>query len=91
MSWIGWIATTFSLLYKVPQMYTLYTVKQTTGLSLPSLVCQLTSYVFYMIHGTYINDYPVVCMGAISSVQSTVLLFMFYMYTKRKAVVHPTL
>ena len=46
----GWIANVLVFIYKLPQMYILWKVKQTTGLSLYSLCIQVTSYVLYIIY-----------------------------------------
>ena len=76
----GWIATGFSLIYKMPQIYVLYRSKKHEGLSIASLMCQLMAYGFYIAHGWSIQDWPIFFMGIISGLQSICLVTMFYLY-----------
>ena len=76
----GWIATGLSLVYKIPQMITLYRIKKVDGLSFWSLVCQTVSYGFYIIHGIVIDDLPIITMGIISLLQSIFLVSMYCYY-----------
>ena len=76
----GWIATGFSLIYKIPQIYVLCRTKKHEGLSLSSFVCQASSYGFYIAHGVFINDWPILVMGAISLIQSIILISLFFYY-----------
>ena len=81
----GWIAAGFSLVYKVPQMVTLYQVKKVDGLSFWSLACQAASYAFYIAHGIVIDDLPIITMGIISLLQSVFLVGMYCYYYKAEA------
>lgn len=74
----GWIATTLSLLYKFPQMYTLYKTRKTDGLSIISLLVQTIAYGFYIAHGITIEDPPVFYMGSIALGQSLVVIFLYF-------------
>lgn len=76
----GWIATTFSLIYKLPQIYVLCRTKKHEGLSLASLICQACAYGFYITHGYFIEDWPILVMGVISLLQSVCLIFLFFRY-----------
>ena len=76
----GWIATFFSLSYKIPQIYLLYKKKKHEGLSILSIVCQAFSYGFYIVHGIIIDDYPILIMGIISLIQSFILILLYFCY-----------
>jgi len=76
----GWIATGFSLTYKLPQIYTLCKRKKHDGLSLMSIVCQAIAYIFYIVHGYVIQDWPILSMGVVSGIQSVILVLLYYMY-----------
>ncbi len=74
----GWIATGLSLSYKIPQIYKLIKTKNNSGLSNISLITQAFSYGFYLIHGLKINDPPIITLGAISFIQSCVIVYLYY-------------
>jgi MtN3 and saliva related transmembrane protein len=76
----GWIATGLSLIYKIPQIVKLYKTKEIGSLSFMSLICQLLSYSFYIVHGIIIDDMPIIVMGSISIVQSILLVAMYIYY-----------
>ena len=45
----GWVATTFSLVYKLPQIYKMYKTKEVNSISLKAYIIQTFSYIFYTI------------------------------------------
>ena len=61
----GWLATVGTFLYKLPQIYKLFKQKSSNDVSTTSLSIQTTGYVFYIIHGFIIDDYPTLVMGGI--------------------------
>ena len=65
--------------YKLPQMYTLYKVKKTTGLSLFSLFIQLVSYTLYIIHGVFVEDTSL-SIGMIPPLFQNLVLISMYLY-----------
>ena len=75
----AWIANVLVFTYKLPQMYTLYKVKQTTGLSLYSLCIQVTSYVLYIIHGIFTED-TALSYGMIPALCQNIILILLYLY-----------
>jgi len=77
----GWVATGLSLFYKIPQIIKIIKTKDVHSLSFLSLFCQCLSYSFYIVHGIVINDMPII-MGSISSIQSLILILMYYYYNK---------
>jgi|MDSY01.1.fsa_nt_gb uncharacterized protein with PQ loop repeat len=78
----GWIASSISLIYKLPQIYLLFRQKKHEGLSLLSMCVQATSYIFYIVHGVYINDDPVFYMGIACFAQSLCLIAMYFVYKR---------
>jgi uncharacterized protein with PQ loop repeat len=76
----GTIASGISFLYKVPQMYELYKVKKTDGLSLSSLLLQLVSYVFYILHGYFVRDYTILIGMALPVLQNIIIIAMYFKY-----------
>ena len=76
----GWIATSLSLIYKLPQIYILYRNKKHDGLSIASILVQGLSYGFYIAHGINIDDLPIMCMGIVSLLQTICLVIMYYIY-----------
>jgi MtN3 and saliva related transmembrane protein len=80
ISVFGWIASSITLIYKLPQIYKLYKRKTSNDISMFSLLIQSTGYVFYIIHGVTINDYPIIIMGSGALFQSMILVFLFFLY-----------
>ena len=54
--YFAWIANILVFIYKLPQIFTLYKEKNTTGLSLYSFCIQAVGYILYILHGYYVND-----------------------------------
>ena len=80
----GWIATCGTFIYKVPQIYKLYKTKSSNDVSTTSLVIQTTGYVFYIIHGFIIDDYPTIVMGGLSFLQGVILVILCCVYKKNE-------
>jgi len=78
----GWIASIISLVYKLPQIYLLYRNKKHESISLVSICIQTVSYLFYIVHGIYINDDPIFYMGIGNMIQSCCLICMYFVYRK---------
>lgn len=80
----GWIATAGTFLYKLPQIYKLYKTKSSNDVSASSLIIQTSGYIFYIIHGFIIDDYPTLVMGGISFLQGVILVILCCMYKNKK-------
>ena len=76
----GWFATTFSLIYKLPQIYKIFKTHDISGISFRSNIIQTLSYVFYIIHGLYKNDYTIIVMGGTSMIQSFIIVYLWLKY-----------
>ena len=79
----GWVATTFSLVYKLPQIYKMYKTKEVNSISLNAYIIQTFSYIFYTIHGIFNQDYPIVVMGISSFIQCLIIIWLWYKYRNR--------
>lgn len=79
----GWMGTSITFIYKLPQIYKFYKVKTVNGISLISYLIQTMGYVFYAIHGIIINDGPCFIMGAVSFFLNSILCCQ-YIYYKNK-------
>ena len=75
----AWIANVLTFIYKLPQMYTLFKVKNTTGLSLYSFCIQVVSYILYILHGVINND-PSLSIGMIPALCQNIILILMYLY-----------
>ena len=76
----GWIATCFSLVYKLPQINKLYKTKNSDSISLRAYSIQTISYFFYIIHGLFNSDYPIIVMGISSFIQCLIILYLSLKY-----------
>lgn len=83
----AWIANILVFTYKLPQMYTLYKVKKTTGLSLFSLFIQLLSYTLYIIHGVFVEDTSL-SIGMIPPLCQNLVLISMYLYYQNINTTH---
>jgi uncharacterized protein with PQ loop repeat len=79
-SFFGWLGTTCTLLYKLPQIYKLYKSKTSKGVSLISYSMQTISYLPYAIHGIIIDDLPTFAMGAFSFILNVILCIQIIYY-----------
>ena len=77
----GWIATCCSFIYKLPQIYKIRKTNVVDGISIRSYIIQTSSYFFYILHGFFNNDYPIMVMGCSSVIQC---LFIVYLWNKYK-------
>ena len=80
----GWIASTITLIYKLPQIYKLYNRKQSSDISILSLLIQSLGYIFYIIHGWNINDDPIIVMGSGALFQTIVLILLYFLYINKQ-------
>ena len=81
-SFFGWLGTTCTIVYKLPQIYKLYKSKTSKGLSIMSYSIQTISYVPYVVHGIIINDLPTITLGAGALFFNLILCFQQYYYRK---------
>jgi uncharacterized protein with PQ loop repeat len=76
----GWVAIAFSLTYKLPQIYVLCREKKHKGLSISSIIWQALGYIFYIVHGYIIVDWPILVMGAVAFAQTILLVILYFVY-----------
>lgn len=87
----GWIAGCISVIYNIPQIYYTYKLKDVSSISGYSLCFKLTSGVLYIVHGYLINDTAGYVMTTISTSQTLITLFQYYLYNKpNHALVYPS-
>jgi len=76
----GWIATCLNMIYKLPQIYKLHKTRNSDSISLKAYIIQTFSYFFYIIHGVYNSDYPIIVMGISSVIQCFIIIFLWHKY-----------
>ena len=76
----GWIASSITIIYKLPQIYKLYNTKSSKDLSILSIIIQTFGYIFYAIHGWIIQDLPVLFMGTVAFVENVIMGIMYFWY-----------
>lgn len=76
----GWIASGITVIYKLPQIIKLYKTKKSDDLSISSFIIQFIGYIFYILHGISIADYPVIFMGSGASLENLIIIIMYYCY-----------
>ena len=84
--YFGWIATALSVVYKIPQIYLMVKHNKSEGLSVISYLIQTLSYIFYIIHGAFIIDSPVIAMGIASLIQNIIVLSLWIHIKKSNAI-----
>jgi uncharacterized protein with PQ loop repeat len=80
----GWIATSLSITYKLPQIYKLYKTKESSAISIKSYGIQAFSYSFYIAHGFIVFDYPIAYMGIINLIQNIIIILLCHIYKKNE-------
>jgi len=78
----GWIATSITFIYKLPQIYKFYKAKNSKGVSIISYAIQTVGYILYTIHGIIIDDDPLIVSSAISFFFNIVLCGQCIYYRK---------
>ena len=76
----GWIASSITLLYKLPQIYKIIKSKSSKDLSMHSYTLQSLGYIFYGIHGYSIKDDPILVMGTVALIQNLICIFLHFKY-----------
>ena len=76
----GWIAASFGIIYKLPQIYKLIKTNTIDGISIRAYIIQTTSYFFYILHGLFNKDYPIIVMGSSSFFQCLIIIWLSYKY-----------
>lgn len=79
--YFAWVANILVFVYKLPQIYTLYKEKNTTGLSVYSFCIQATSYVLYILHGFFTND-DALFYGMILPLIQNIVIIIMYLWIK---------
>ena len=79
-SLFGWIASSITIIYKMPQIVKLYRTKKSADLSIVSLFIQLIGYIFYILHGYTLGDLPIIFMGAGALFENMIIMIMYYCY-----------
>ena len=46
----GWVASSITVVYKIPQIVKIYKTKKSADISILSLFAQLIGYIFYILH-----------------------------------------
>ena len=82
----GWIAASFGIIYKLPQIYKLIKTNTVDGISIRAYIIQTTSYFFYILHGLFNKDYPIIVMGITSFLQCLYIIFLWYRYKKKNNI-----
>tara|TARA_B100001057_G_C22147892_1_gene680823 strand:- start:44 stop:337 length:294 start_codon:yes stop_codon:yes gene_type:complete len=79
-SLFGWIASSITLIYKLPQIFKLYKTKKSDDLSLFSLLIQCFGYIFYILHGNILNDLPIMFMGGGALLETSIIVILYFYY-----------
>ena len=82
-SFYGWVASSITLIYKLPQIYKLYKRKKSNDISIFSLIIQSIGYIFYILHGVNVKDDPIMLMGSGALLQTLILILMYFLYNKK--------
>src|SRR3989344_650934 len=78
-----------SQVYKLPQIYKIYKLKQAGDISLSSVIIQDISYIFWLMYGIGILDYFYIVANSISFIQNLIIYGMKKHYTKSKYNITP--
>ena len=83
---VGIGALIFSLIYRIPQIYTIYRTKKAGDISTYMLIIQNLSYILYILYGIFIHDWINISTSVISFIQNLIIYFM-----KRRYALNDTL
>lgn len=84
---LGWLGTTLSLTYRLPQIYKLYKTKSGEDVSKRAIYIQSSSYIVWTIYSILRNDNFYIYSNILSFLQNIIIWVMKYRYktTPREA------
>lgn len=85
----GWLAGGISALHNVPQIIHVCKRKSAADISLTALSMRMLSLVFYIIHGTLIQDLPILVMSTIIFGQCCIICIQKYRFRTPKNAGEP--
>lgn len=80
---VGYMGLLTSLIYRMPQLYKLYKVKDSKSISAYAVLTQSSSYIFYFIYSWYVYDTIYILTSAISLFQNILILIFYVKYRHR--------
>jgi len=80
----GWVASSITVIYKIPQIIKLYRTKKSSDLSILSIFIQLLGYVFYILHGIFTSDLPIIFMGSGALIENIIVMILYYCYRNNR-------
>lgn len=81
---IGFAGLACSLVYRIPQLYKIYTTKQASDISPWMIHIQNMSYAFYIWYGILIGDIVYIVSSCVSVLQNTMILIAYYYFLKNE-------
>jgi len=76
----GWIGGVMAVVYNIPQMVHIYKRKSAADLSSSGLALRLLSYIFYLLHGAFIDDPPILYMTSVTMCMVLMMCGQKYYY-----------
>ena len=74
------LATFFSCIQLLPQLYKTYTTKRVSDLSFYSILLLLITNLLWLLRGYYILDYPLIITGVFTMIINITLLTLYLIY-----------
>ena len=85
-SLFGWLASSITIIYKIPQIVKLYRTKKSADLSFLSLFIQLIGYIFYILHGYMLDDWPIIFMGIGALFENIIIMVLYFCYYENSVI-----
>lgn len=80
---VATLAPVINCIQLFPQLYKTYLTKSVKDLSLYSLLLILMANLFWLLHGYFIFDIPLITAGVISMAVNILLLALYMRYRKK--------
>lgn len=78
---VATLAPIFSSIQLLPQLYKTYTTKSVHDLSYITLLIILLSNILWLLHGYFIQDFPLLLSGILGAIVNMTLLVLFCIYS----------
>jgi uncharacterized protein with PQ loop repeat len=82
---IGFSGLALSLVYRLPQLWKMYSTMSVKDISLWMVYIQNLSYIFYIIYGVMISDIVYIVSSIVSLVQNFMIITLYIWYANNNA------
>lgn len=81
---IGWVATSLSMVIDIPQIYKIIKTKEVRSISLLMVILKIITLASWLIYGVLISDIIIVCANIIAVLTAFLVGVLYWKYSGEK-------